>query len=441
MTTTDDRPSAIGGAGAGGMPPGGAPQGGEPAGASSGVPGARNARRNGGAEVASPGIRASLRSSSFWIVAGILVLAASVVLLLVKGISGTASSAPLSIDSAAPAGSRALAEVLRQHGVTVTAAHSLAEAQKAATGDSTVLIYDPDQLLPGDRYADAAALGSRLVLVEPDVFELEALAPTIAAAGAPDFAGSDNATLSAQCELPAARSAGTISVSGTTYRAVGETAVTESCFPSFGTSYSLVRAGSVTVLGAPEVLDNGHITLAGNAALAVGLLGTSSSVVWYTPSAADVTANGPPSLGALTPGWVTPALSLLVLVFVAGAVWRGRRLGPVVVENLPVIVRASETIGGRARLYARSGARTHALDALRIGTSTRLAVMLGLPRTAPLELIITQCSAVTGMPATEVAATLVNQLPGSEGDLVELAQRLAGLEGAVRASLGLGGPS
>lgn len=423
-------------------------------------------------EVVSPGIRASLRRSGFWVVAGVLVVAASVVLLLVKGVSGSSSASPLSIDSAAPTGSKAVAEVLRQHGVAVTAAHSLDEALAAASADSTVLIFDPGQLLPGDRYAEAAGMGARLVLVEPDLFELEGLAPTIAAAGQPESTGSSTDTLSALCDLPAARAAGTITISGTTYRSIGTpagdaaaaggTSAAAECFPSFGSAYSLVQAGAasagsgsggsgssgnsatqrgpVTVLGAPEVLDNEHITSAGNAALALGLLGQSESLVWYIPTAADVTANGPPSLGALTPGWVTPALALLALVFLAAAVWRGRRLGPVVVENLPVIVRGSETIDGRARLFARAGARTHALDALRIGTATRLASILGLPRSASLQEIIAAVAAVSGIPGTEVAAVLVDRLPHTEADFIGQAQQLAALERSVRAALGLAPP-
>ncbi len=42
---------------------------------------------------------------------------------------------------------------------------------------------------------------------------------------------------------------------------------------------------------------------------------------------------------------------------IAAAFWRGRRFGPLVVENLPVTVRASETMLGRARLYEKSRAQ------------------------------------------------------------------------------------
>ena len=70
---------------------------------------------------------------------------------------------------------------------------------------------------------------------------------------------------------------------------------------------------------------------------------------------------------------------MLVLVALGAVFWRSRRVGPLVVENLPVVVRASETMEGRARLYERSNSRLHALDALRVGTVARLARTCGLP--------------------------------------------------------------
>ncbi|MCU1476207.1 MAG: hypothetical protein JWQ64_900 [Subtercola sp.] len=449
------------------------------------------------ADGATPTVRAFFKQWSFWVGAGVFVVLASLVLLLVRGGTGAADSAPLSITSPAPGGSQALAEVLRQQGVTVTAVNTLDAAQAAvaaaggggngggvaaggaagpgraltaATGP-TVLIYDPDEYLPGDRYDEVSALGARLVLVQPDIFELEGVAPSISLAGPPTGPADNSTTATAGCTLPAAQAAGSITISGTTYRPTEGAAGTGStgsgssgssstgsmssgsgvpssiataqavtaCFETGGNAYSVVEstAGTVpvTVLGSPDVLTNEQITTAGNAALALGLLGQSDSLVWYTPSAADVLANGPPSLGALTPGWVTPLILLLVVVFIASAVWRGRRLGPVVVENLPVIVRGNETVTGRARLYARSGARLRALDALRIGTSGRLAGMLGLPRRATLDEIILQTSAATGIPAADIASVLVNRLPSSEADLLALSRQLADVERVVRQSV------
>ncbi len=111
--------------------------------------------------------------------------------------------------------------------------------------------------------------------------------------------------------------------------------------------------------------------------------------------------------------WTLPLTVLLLLVALAAAVWRWRRFGPLVIENLPVVVRAGETMEGRARLYERGSARLHALDALRIGTVTRLARLCSLPRTASVEEVVDAVAALTGRNRAEVAALLVDDEPAS----------------------------
>ena len=111
----------------------------------------------------------------------------------------------------------------------------------------------------------------------------------------------------------------------------------------------------------------------GNAALALNLMGRHPRVVWYVPSLTDTDLTGDPTLGELTPPWVSPVIVLLLVAGIAAGVWRGRRFGPLVPERLPVTVRASETTEGRARLYARSRDAVHALDQLRVSALGRLA--------------------------------------------------------------------
>ena len=105
---------------------------------------------------------------------------------------------------------------------------------------------------------------------------------------------------------------------------------------------------------------------------------------------------------SLTPPWVTPLILLVVLFGLAAAIWRGRRLGALVAERLPVVVRANETMEGRARLYERAGSREHALDSLRIGALARLAKLCGLPRRATLDDVIDAVAALTGAGVTVV---------------------------------------
>ena len=48
------------------------------------------------------------------------------------------------------------------------------------------------------------------------------------------------------------------------------------------------------------------------------------------------------------------------MALVLAALWRARRLGPLVAERLPVVVRAAETVEGHARLYQSRRARDRA---------------------------------------------------------------------------------
>lgn len=131
------------------------------------------------------------------------------------------------------------------------------------------------------------------------------------------------------------------------------------------------------------------------------------------------------------PGWVLPTEFLAVLVVLAAALWRGRRFGPLVIERLPVIVRASETMEGRARLYQRASARRHALDSLRIGTIGRLASLCGLPVLATVDEIIGAVAALTASDPADIRALLVDEVPRNDAQLIALSNRLRELETTV----------
>ena len=103
-----------------------------------------------------------------------------------------------------------------------------------------------------------------------------------------------------------------------------------------------------------------------------------------------------------------------------------RRVGPLVVENLPVVVRASETMEGRARLYERSNARLHALDALRIGTVARLAAhAAGCRAPRPSTEVVDAVAAVTGRDRAAVAGILIDHVPSTDAELVHLSDDAA----------------
>ena len=380
--------------------------------------------------VLTPTVREGTRRSLFWAVAAAFALLVAIGSLLLVGAS--TDSVPLSPTNPAPEGAMALAEVLRQQGVDVTITESLADTADAITDpeNTTIVVHDPEQLLADDRHSELLGLASQLVLIDPAFPMLQSLAPGVVSAGAPD-----DDVLVAGCSLPAATRAGEVSPGGTSYRVTDAVAATclQSDSPDADDAYSLVQLEvdgvTVTVVGATEALSNGEITTHGNAAFALGLLGEKPTLVWYLPSLADVAGAG--DAAALTPGWLTPAIVLLTLTALAAAFWRGRRFGPLIIENLPVVVRASETMEGRARLYQNGSARLRALDALRIGAVSRLATSCGLGTTATVDEVVLAVAALLGEDPRDIRTLLIGAEPASDSELVRLSDRLLDLESAV----------
>ena len=104
-------------------------------------------------------------------------------------------------------------------------------------------------------------------------------------------------------------------------------------------------------------MSNGLIDDEGNAALTLRVLGSTPTLVWYQPTAEDLAVtSGPVDPRSLLPGFVDPLMFWLLVTALIAILWRSRRLGPLVTEPLPVVVRSAETAAGRARLYQDAGA-------------------------------------------------------------------------------------
>ncbi|GAA0931232.1 DUF4350 domain-containing protein [Streptomyces thermoalcalitolerans] len=341
--------------------------------------------------------------------------------------------------SADPYGSRAVAEILADHGVTTRVVTTLDQARAAAGPDTTLLIAVPDLLTDGQQAllrSATAASGGRTVLVAPDTPSVGTLAPGVTADLTPSF----DTTLSPHCSLPAARRAGTADTGGgirystTVHRA-------DSCYPSDGLPTLLripqtTEGGDTVVLGAPDILYNNRLDKRGNASLALQLLGSRPHLVWYLPSLSDAPAPGTGDRGLvdlLPSGWLWGTLQLFIAAVLA-ALWRARRLGPLVPEKLPVAIRASETAEGRARLYRKANARDRAATALRSATRTRLAPLVGVPvaRAHTPEALLPALSARLGGDGQSLHDLLFGPPPRDDAALVSLTDRLDALEREVR---------
>ena len=407
-------------------------------------------------EIITPTVRRSLRRSLYWSVAVVALLAFGLVMVALNGAGRVAER--WGAAETAPTGSRALVEVLRDQGVDVVVTSTLERTRDELEGASladggpgaTLFVGDARGILGEEQWGDVLGLADHTVIAEPSPVALDGLridaltADTLDSgdpeAGSPEGDNAGRVTLDAGCRVPAAQRAESISAAGLGYSTLEGTV----CFDAGQAGAALVSlevdGRQVTVLGAGTALQNDDITRAGNAALVLGLLGEHETLVWYQPSPADLST---PSITELTPGWVNPVAWLALLVGLAAAFWRGRRLGPVVIENLPVVVKTTETMEGRARLYAREGSRLRALDALRVGTLRRLAEGLALGRAAGVDDIIIAVAGVTGRDQRALRSLLVDTEPGSDRDLVQLSDRLLELERQVarRVALDDGDPT
>ena len=125
-------------------------------------------------------------------------------------------------------------------------------------------------------------------------------------------------------------------------------------------------------------------------------------------------------------------VSLVLLVLLAW--WRGRRVGPLVAEQLPVVVRASETVEGRGRLYRSRRARDVAAEALRTATRQRLLPRLGLNHAASPAAITQAVADRCGLDPQAVAHSLYGPAPADDTELVNLARALDDIERQVAQS-------
>ncbi|WP_022918165.1 DUF4350 domain-containing protein [Ruania albidiflava] len=361
----------------------------------------------------------------------IVILAAAVVAMIIAAVllsrlSPNTSSTPLSATNPDPNGARAAAQILGAHGVQVREVTSTAAALADARPEGTLLITHADQLRP-EQLEALADVESDVVLIGLGYGELTGLTDRVAVEG-----GGGQSTYQAECADPHAQAAEQLATAGPGLTA--NPAVT-GCFPldEAGTAFAY---GSWTddqertwsVLPNAHPLTNGGLDEAGNAALVLRILGGQEHLTWYLPSATDTFGLDDDATPALIPGMVIVQLLVTVVAF---AFWRGRRLGRVVVEPLPVIVRATETTRGRGRLYRRGRAHAHAAAALRAGTISRVAGRIGLPRTATGADVVDALSRATGRPPEAIDSLLYGPPPTDDASLVALTQALDTLESEV----------
>lgn len=402
-----------------------------------------------------PSTSASLTPRQFWTRTRGLLLALLLLVTAAVALAATRSGdqhGRLDPRSADRYGSRAVAELLKDRGVSVRVVTTLRAATSAARSDTTLLVTAPNLLTPSQQGAFRAATtdtGGRTVLLAAGPPSVGALTHGVRARSSVPVS-----TRAPQCALAAARQAGEAETGGFRYTSEGLHAL--GCYAADGLPSLLMlkqpASGDTVLLGSPDLLYNDRLDHEGNAALALQLLGSRPHLVWYLPSLSDPSAagssggqdnstdgdstEGQSGFTDLIPsGWLWGTLQL-ALAAVLAAVWRARRLGPVVAERLPVAIRASESTEGRARLQRKANARDRAATSLRHATRTRIAPLVGVsPRDAhtPARLL-PAVSVRRGADDADLHELLFGSAPSDDAALVLLADQLDTFEREVRTS-------
>ena len=339
------------------------------------------------------------------------------------------STTPLAIDNPKDWGTMAVAELLRHEGVSVSKASSLSEAVDASRQGATIAVVNADQLSDQDRQ-DLAQAGGDVVVIGANGGS-DAL-KGLTSMTAKGTAATASATLAPQCDDADAQAARSLAGTRASVSLQGDDDAV-GCFPVGKDRYayatdSLPSGATLRVLPDPAPVANTHLAQKGHAAMGVRALGHHSRVLWL-----DGQRMKTPSLwnSPSTPPWL-PVL-ILQLIVIAGvlAIVQGRRFGGIVSEDLPVVVRSTETTVARGRLYRQGSDRPRAAQALRSGTALRLGAALGLPPGASRRDVIAAVAMASGAAPATVDSLLYGPPPSSDDALATLAVQLDQLESEV----------
>ena len=347
-----------------------------------------------------------------------------------------------------PDGGAALAALVQARGVEVVEVADSGEAVERAGAGDVVLVAPADGATAvSGQVLSGLDDGVRLVVVEPGALPQRLVGFVDDLASLPRAAA-----LEPSCEVGAATAAGPVEVRGLVVAGGTTDGV---CYDGRATedgdgppAGALVVRDDEAVLADGRPLTNDGLRRPGAAALALGLVlpaDADGRLLWLVPDAGrenalvpppDVPTPDLPEVGLLdldAPDLLPPAVltgvGLLLLAGLLAAAGRGRRLGPPVVEPLPVLVRGAEAAEGRARLYARGRAHGPSGQVLREATRARLAAALAVPD-LPGRLDVAVAARCSAAPP-QVAGLLYGAPAADEAALVALADGLDALEREV----------
>jgi len=376
------------------------------------------------------------RRPRWWIVA----IALGVVVLLALALGSRAALDRLAAQqrrldpsSTLSQGTSALRELLSEENIDVARTTRLSATLRGlgrSPGTATLVVVDAGRLSTEQFDRLLAARPAQIVLLAPTPRDLAVAVP-----GAHAATLRAAAPLQPGCSDRRARSAGAIQLSAGELVYSADHAETTCYASGQGAALVSTTVDDIPVILLAQAAENGVIAEAGNAALAMNVLGAQPRLVWLMATAeAEPTSGGGATAGAtgLLPAWWPMLLLQVFIGLVVVALWRGRRFGPIITERLPVRIKASETVEGHGRLYHQRQARGAAAAALRRGTIARLNARFGAANDPQaLALLV---AARTGRAVPDVARVLTGPTPTTDDELRDLKITLDELEQEARTS-------
>ncbi len=387
-------------------------------------------------------LRSRLWRARFWILCAVLFFA---IIGIAVHTASPQSTEALSTRNPGPTGSMATAEILRDQGVHVREVSYLERARIGDSSETTLVITLPSTLLD---YQLQSILGypGDVVFLGASLDVTNALAQGLQPVNTRYATSTEEGARPASCDDPDALAAGRVSGGGPGI-VWAQTIDASSCFAdSTGAATYVVLLSNghrIAVITDPVLAMNRSLTAEGNAALVFRALGHHANLVWYLSALDDTSVlmypgscagrvpDSVPASPDFLPTGTGDAIYAFGLAGLVAAVWKGRRMGRLVTESLPVVVHASESTRGRARLYRRAHAHGRASAALRAAAAERMGRRLGVPRSADAFALVAAVAKASSRDAVGIERLLYGPPPQTEAAMMDLATELDSLEREV----------
>lgn len=332
---------------------------------------------------------------------------------------GPKSSGPaLDPDSTSATGTKAFRLLLEESGARV----DVRDTTPDRATDVAVLLADTTSAAMTDELQRWVEQGGILVVADARS------SFTPGASSTTDRFGVVNASLArGDCRIDALQAVDRVAPPGAGVR-FGVPEGADGCFTDEGGAAFVVDVptgqGHIVSVGSAGVFTNEALGNFDNAVLAVDLMaprpGTRVAVLWGM--APDGGAGTDDRLSDLISTGVRLAFLQAFVAFLIYAWWRGRRLGPPVLELQPVQIGGSELVAAVGNLLQQTRDPDRAARLLRADLRRRLSERLGLPPGAPPDIIADVTAARSGVDRHRVARAVSDLPVRTEDELLDLAR-------------------